>query len=365
MMGIITFSKEIVQQLEKALKEANKKNDLRVYKRVQCLLLIHQGLGFDLIAERLGIKTRTIYDWLRRFMVRRFSWLLGPHYKKIFRKSKLDKAQKQKLYKIVEAGPVKYGYDCGVWNTAMIADVIKKEFNVTYNPRYLAQLLNKIGLSYQKTKFISDKTDDEENRKKREQWDSVTWPEILKKSKTERAEIFFGDEVSFAQWGSLAKTWAPKGKQPAVKTCGKRKGMKLFGAIGFLKGDFNYMECEGKFNGETYLKFLTQLLERYAGPVILIEDGAPYHRGAAVKEFKEKKEKEGRLYVYRLPAYSPDKNPIEKLWKKTKKDATHCKYFPSFDDLRGAVITAFEKYLRDAAHVISIMKKLRAEAGIA
>ena len=74
--------------------------------------------------------------------------------------------------------------------------------------------------------------------------------------------------------------------------------------------------------------------------------------------------KEGRLYVYRLPAYSPDKNPIEKLWKKTKKDATHCKYFPSFDDLRGAVFTAFKKYLQDAACIISTMKKLRAEAGI-
>ena len=352
--------------MEKAKKEADKNNDLRLYKRVQCLLLIHEGLGFGEIAERLGMKTRTIYDWLKRFMVRRFSWLLGPHYKKIFRKSKPDEAQKKKLYKIVETGPLKYGYDCGVWNTAMIADVIKKEFNVSYHPRYLSQLLNKIGLSYQKAKFISDKTDDEENRKKREEWDFVTWPEILKKAKTEGAAVLFGDEVSFAQRGSLAKTRAPKGRQPAVKTCGKRKGMKVFGAAEFRRGNFVYMECEGKFNGQTYIKFLTRLLEKYAAsPVILIEDGAPYHRSVAVKEFKAEKEKEGRLYVYRLPAYSPDKNPIEKLWKKTKKDATHCWYFPSFDDLRSAVITAFEKYLHDAAHVISTMKKLRAEAGIA
>ena len=287
-MGIITFSNEIVQQLEKAKKKANKDNNLRLYKRVQCLLLIHAGLGFDKIAERLGMKTGTIYGWLRRFMVRRFSWLLGPHYKKIFRKSKLDKAQKQKLYKIVEAGPVEYGYDCGAWNTAMIADVIKKEFCVSYHPRYLAQLLNKIGLTYQKAKFVSDKTDDEENKKKRREWDSVTWPEILKKSKTEGAEIFFGDEVSFAQWGSLAKTWAPKGKQPVVKTCGKRKGMKLFGATGFHKGSFNYMECEGKFNGAAYIKFLTQLLEAHAGPVILTEDGAPYHGGGAARNSKKR-----------------------------------------------------------------------------
>ena len=142
--------------------------------------------------------------------------------------------------------------------------------------------------------------------------------------------------------------------------------MKVFGAIEFRKGDFAYMECEGKFCGMTYIKFLTLLLEKYAArPVILIEDGAPYHGSAAVKEFKDKMEKEGRLYVYRLPAYSPDKNPIEKLWKKTKKDAAHCWYFPSFDGLRNAVLNAFQKYLRDAACIISAMKKLRAEAGIA
>jgi transposase len=66
----------------------------------------------------------------------------------------------------------------------------------------------------------------------------------------------------------------------------------------------------------------------------------------------------------RLPSYSPDRNPIEKLWKNTKRDATHLKYFPTFDDLRSAVIGAFEKYLTDATKIICVMKKLRKEAGI-
>ena len=65
-----------------------------------------------------------------------------------------------------------------------------------------------------------------------------------------------------------------------------------------------------------------------------------------------------------LVDYSPDYNPIEKLWKNTKKDATHCKYFPTFEDLRSSVIKAFEKYLQDAAKVICVMKKLRANAGV-
>ena len=75
-------------------------------------------------------------------------------------------------------------------------------------------------------------------------------------------------------------------------------------------------------------------------------------------------EEEGRLFVHRLPSYSPDYNPIEKLWKNTKKDATHCKYFPTFEHLRSAVVKAFNTYMKDAAKVICVMKKLRENAGI-
>lgn len=64
----------------------------------------------------------------------------------------------------------------------------------------------------------------------------------MKEAKKNQAVILFGDEVSFAMWGSLARTWAPRGQQPVVKTTGIRKGLKMFGAIEFNGGNFQYME---------------------------------------------------------------------------------------------------------------------------
>ncbi len=125
------------------------------------------------------------------------------------------------------------------------------------------------------------------------------------------------------------------------------------------------METEGKFNGESYLKFIKQVMSCYSCPVILIEDGAPYHGAKIFKEYREKLKKQGRLFVHRLPSYSPDFNPIEKLWKNTKRDATHCKFFPTFEDLRSAVVKAFKKYMEDATKVICVMQKLRKCARIA
>ena len=43
-------------------------------------------------------------------------------------------------------------------------------------------------------------------------------------------------------WGSLARTWAPIGEQPTVRTTGVSKGLKMFGTIELRGGSFQYRE---------------------------------------------------------------------------------------------------------------------------
>jgi transposase len=123
-----------------------------------------------------------------------------------------------------------------------------------------------------------------------------------------------------------------------------------------------HTETSGRFNGESYVEFLKQLLAYYKGKIILIEDGAPYHGSSVVKEFKLANA--GRLTIERLPAFSPDYNPIEKLWKNTKRDSTHMKYFKTFEDLHDSVIATFKTYLQDASKVLCVMKKMREDFAI-
>jgi hypothetical protein len=125
-----------------------------------------------------------------------------------------------------------------VWNTALIAELIWRRFGVRYNPRYLSSLLKKLGLSYQKARFISDHSDEEAYERARRQWREQTWPRLVQQAKATGAVILFGDEVSFALWGSLSYTWAVRGQQPLVKTRGRRQGLKMFGAISVVDGAF-------------------------------------------------------------------------------------------------------------------------------
>ena len=73
-----------------------------------------------------------------------------------------------------------------------------------------------------------------------------------------------------------------------------------------------------------------------------MQDGAPYHTAAAVKAFFQAHG--DRLHVTQLPSYAPDYNPIEFLWRATKRTATHNRYFPVFDTLIGSVEEALAAF---------------------
>lgn len=426
-MITLSFSKSLMAELESLRILALSNNHLRLYRISQGLLWLGEGRAVGEIAGLLNVSRRTIYVWLSGLMTRGIRYLQHERYKGRGRKARLDKAAQQALVKAVKAGPKAAGFEVGVWNSSLINEWIFRHYQVSYNPRYLCRLLKKLGLSYMKAGFVTHPVDEVAYREARRLWVEETWPGLVRQAKEEQAVILFGDEVSFAQWGSLSYTWGERGTQPLVKTTGLRKGLKMYGVIECQGGAFHAMESlqyelkpksfralkedglpaatlallkpmkgecfktreafitaleqvlgkeqagrlqrlllqhtetSGRFNKEGYIEFLKQVLQRFPGKVLLVEDGAPYHRAAAVREFTESTQ--GRLQRVALPKFSPDCNPIEKLWKNTKRDATHLQYFEDFEALREAVHNVFRGYLADASKVLCVMKSLREKAG--
>ena len=62
-----------------------------------------------------------------------------------------------------------------------------------------------------------------------------------------------------------------------------------------------------------------------------------------------------RLTIEQLPAYSPDFNPIEPLWKKVKKETTHLKYFPEFTDLQAEVDRALLYFAQTPREIKTVL----------
>ncbi|MEW6131090.1 MAG: transposase [Acidobacteriota bacterium] len=84
--------------------------------------------------------------------------------------------------------------------------------------------------------------------------------------------------------------------------------------------------AKARLTSASYQQFLTQVLAQSDRLIVLIQDGARYHTSKAMQEFFA--QHADRLTVYQLSSYSPDFNPIERLWKKIKEPETHLHYSP-------------------------------------
>jgi len=234
----------------------------------------------------------------------------------------------------MQAGPHAAGYASGCWSATLLQDLIQRQFGVEYHPHDICTVLHNLGLSYQTACLVSDHLD----TAKRLAWRHQTWPTVLERARQRKALLLFGDEASCAQWGSLSSTWAPKGHQPEVPTSGKRKSYKVFGLIDYCSGRFCFKAHTDRFNSESYAAFLHEVLAQTTQHIFVMQDGARYHTSKAMEELFAANAK--RVTKVQLPAYSPDFNPIEYLWKKVKKLATQLKHFPACTRLQAAVDNA-------------------------
>src|SRR5262249_35420309 len=134
---------------------------------------------------------------------------------------------------------------------------------------------------------------------------------------------------------------------------GKRKAYKVFGLIDYFSGRFFYKAHTGRFNSESYAAFLGEVLAQTTHHILLIQDGAKYHTSKAMEQFFA--EHADRLTKFQLPSYSPDFNPIEYLWKKVKKEATHLKYFPEFATLTKEVDKTLARFAHTPHEITALM----------
>ena len=343
----IAFERRTVKTLWQELHAALRRGDRPRCQRLAALVLLADGHTPATVAERLAIGRSTVYTWLQAFLVDR--WASVRPGNPPGRPAKLTPSQKQQLCALVTAGPEAAGYTTGCWTSAVLQDLIQREFGVLYNVHYLSELLRNLGFSYQKARFVSEHLDEV----RRQRWRTVDWPALLQTARQRGALLLFGDEASFAQWGSLACTWAPRGQQPVVKTGGKRKGYKVFGLIDYFTGRLFYRGHTERFTAASYCAFLQTVLATTHQPILLIQDGARYHTAAQTQAFFAAHRE--RLTVHQLPSYSPDFNPIEHLWRNVKRHSTHNRYFPDFSDLTAAVETALTYFQQQAGEVKQLM----------
>jgi len=135
----------------------------------------------------------------------------------------------------------------------------------------------------------------------------------------------------------------PEDKDPILLHAPTRKSIACFGAVNLRTGKFVRRMCK-VFNAQTFQVFLRQLLRHRTRRrrMIVVLDNARYHHAVLLAPFL--REQAPRLHLLFLPPYAPQLASIERVWKLTRRLATHNRYFPTLEEVLEAVNACFDRW---------------------
>jgi transposase len=154
------------------------------------------------------------------------------------------------------------------------------------------------------------------------------------------------DEVHFQQHGSRCRMWVPpEVRDPVLYHHPTRRSVGYFGAVRLRDGLFVRRREAGRFNGESFWDFLRDLdraSQTEGRRVVVISDNAKYHHARLHAGWRAQRAPHFELDF--LPPYSPELNPIERVWKLTRRLCLHNRYFGFLESVVEAVEEQFRQW---------------------
>ena len=132
----------------------------------------------------------------------------------------------------------------------------------------------------------------------------------------------------------------PEDVDPILLHAPTRESLGVFGAVSVGDGRL-VTRCAATFETLTFLDFLKMLL-RHRTPnrrLWVVLDNASWHHAKAIRPWLSAHRHALRLDF--LPPYSPEFNPMERVWKLTRRLCTHNRYFPVLDEILETVCDQF------------------------
>jgi transposase len=211
-------------------------------------------------------------------------------------------------------GAEAYGFRGDVGTCERVAGVLHEEFGVSSSKGQASRLLKRRGGTPQVPITRAIQRDEEAI----ERWRVESWPALKERARDERRRLVFGDESGFYLLPGVVKTSAPQGQTPILDEWQTHDHLSVMGGL-TPQGQVSALVRLKSLNGRHSIAFLIHLGRQAGDRLLVIGDGSPIHRRAAVKELVTAAG--DAIHREPLPAYAPDLNPVEGLWRHLKEVA--------------------------------------------
>ena len=311
----------ILTKPEKATLETrhHRERDGRIRDRIKAVLLSSEGWTIQQIAQAMRVRRETIgnhlQDWHKEHKLKPENG--GST-------GRLSRCQCDQIIEHLSAHCYTKVKD--------ICAYVLTTYGIHYSVSGMTDWLHQKGFSYKQPKLVPAKLD------AIKQAEFINYYEHLKSTLPNDEVILFTDATHPTMATKNAYGWILKGQPKWLKKSASKTRVNIIGAIELdtLKVDSAIVDT---VNAGTMIDFLKQLKRSYqnASKLHVILDQAGYHRS---QDFQDKAKEMG-IQLHFLPPYSPNLNPIERLWKVMNEDCRNNVFFESAQHFRQTIASVF------------------------
>lgn len=311
---------ELSASEKEALEKQHKvERDKRIADRIKAVLLSAEGWSQRDIAQVLRIHRETVHQHLLDYCVaKKLNIASGGS------DSYLNADQTKALIEHLDENTY--------LKVEEIVRYVRQEFHIVYRISGMTKWLKNNGFSYKKPKGTPAKADPEAQK------NFIEFYQELVAKTPEDEPIEFGDGVHPTMATKISYGWIRKGKDKRIETTASRTRLNLFGSINLACMEITIANYETIDSKAMRLHF-QKLREKYpsARKIHLIVDCGPYNKSNETKEAAL----EFGIVLHFLPPYSPNLNPIERVWKLANELTRNNRVFASTKEFKNSILGFF------------------------
>jgi len=294
--------------------------------RAHIVLALAEGHSWSLIEQVLFCSSATIDRWKDRFEAGGVEALLAETRGR--RATLLVNWALLIVCWVKTLTPRDFGYCRSRWCCATLALVLMDTHQVTVSAETVRRCLHRQDLVWRRPRPVPGPHDPQR------QWKLRKIRKLLRELPDDEAAVF-QDEVDLNLNPDIGCMWMAKGQQAQVVTPGTNVKRYLAGSMSWRSGELIVTQGTHR-NAELFVRHLDDLRRRFRHykKVHVICDNARFHtiKGSRlVRQFLA--EHGDRIVLHYLPAYSPQDNPIERVWWHLHEQITRNHRCPCIEEL--------------------------------